>query len=140
MKKSFKFIWCVTCLSLIIIGSNFINISNIATEAKYEFPSIKKNESILFVKIESNNIVQTNNISTNNYSYKNYTVKDGDILWFITEKEYGNGRFSYPILLYNSLDIDSNIYSGDKIKLPSIKDPKFIKLAKDFGIEIDKNN
>lgn len=56
--------------------------------------------------------------SSSDSSVKAYTVRDGDSLWTIAAREYGNGNKAYDIARYNNIGNADMIYTGQVLKLP----------------------
>ena len=56
--------------------------------------------------------------SSSDSSVKAYTVRDGDSLWTIAAREYGDGNKAYDIARYNNIGNADMIYTGQVLKLP----------------------
>lgn len=74
---------------------------------------------------QSNNSNNSNNSNTtvnnsNNSSSTEYIVKEGDVIWNISKKVYGNGSHYQKILDANGLKEDSVLKPGQKLIIPSL--------------------
>lgn len=49
-----------------------------------------------------------------------YTVQDGDTLWKISTKLYGNGRYYKNIMNYNHLKSENDLIKGMKLAIPKL--------------------
>ena len=59
-----------------------------------------------------------NNAASGNAEYDTYTVQDGDRIWNISEKVYGNGAYYQKILDANGLTENSVLKIGQQLKIP----------------------
>lgn len=68
----------------------------------------------------SSNNTSSNNNSSNNSTTTEYTVVQGDVLWTISEKVYGNGAYYTKIVEANNLDENAILAPGKKLKIPQL--------------------